>query len=52
MTKIASKLEQNNNFNYILRSGRAIGADKAFEKGIKNLILKKQFEFENKLLIE
>lgn len=36
MTKIASKLEQNSSFNYILRSGRAIGADKAFEKGIKN----------------
>lgn len=36
MTKIASKLEQNSSFNYILRSGRAIGADKAFEKGVKN----------------
>lgn len=39
MTKIASELEQNSNnskFNYILRSGRAIGADSAFEKGIKN----------------
>ena len=33
MTKIASKLEQE---GYILRSGGAIGADSAFEKGIKN----------------
>lgn len=47
MTKIASKLEQKSNNNYILRSGRAIGADKAFEKGIKNAKNKCIYTIEN-----
>lgn len=50
MTKIASKLEQNTKnteYDYILRSGRAIGADKAFEKGIKNSKNKCIYTIEN-----
>lgn len=44
MTKIAFKLEQN---NYILRSGKAIGADLAFEKGIQNFKNKCIYTVEN-----
>lgn len=44
MTKIAFKLEQN---NYILRSGKAIGADSAFEKGIQNFKNKCIYTVEN-----
>jgi hypothetical protein len=44
MTKIASKLEQE---GYILRSGRAIGADLAFEKGIRNSKNKCIYTIEN-----
>jgi hypothetical protein len=40
MTRIARKLEFN---NFVLRSGGAIGADSAFERGVKNNCNKKIF---------